>query len=190
MQSPSRTQQKRSTKIVKTSKEIKKSPAPLVRTQAVVPQKAKPKVVAKAPVRVIQKKASASITRKLKRYAKQSIKSTLLSPVFHTAFKVAVSVVFISVLGYSSYFFISKTFANEVIVSQSEIVARVAKLTTLPDEAPYDIVRVQDETDLRKQNDFYKDIKEGDYILVYKNMAVIYDLRNNQILAIKRSEVK
>ena len=56
----------------------------------------------------------------------------------------------------------------------------------LPPEAPYEIVRVQDEEDLKKQNEFYKDVKEGDYILMYKKVAIIYDLRNNAIVAIKR----
>ena len=88
---------------------------------------------------------------------------------------------------YGSYLYIGKTFANEVVVSQSEIVARVAKLTSLPAEEPYEIVRVQDEEDLRKQNPFYKDVKEGQYILIYKNIAVIYDLRNNSIIGIKRN---
>jgi hypothetical protein len=87
---------------------------------------------------------------------------------------------------YGSYIYIGKTFANEVIVSQSEIIARVAKLTSLPQEDPYEIVRVQDQDDLRKQNPFYKDVKEGDYIIMYKNAAIIYDLRNNAIVAMKR----
>ena len=125
-------------------------------------------------------------TRKLKRYAKQSMRSMLLSPVFHSSFKIiATAVIVISTL-YGSYLYIGKTFANEVIVSQSEIVARVGKLTSLPTENPYEIVRVQDEEDLRKQNPFYKDVKEGQYILIYKNIAVIYDLRNNSIVGIKR----
>ncbi len=129
---------------------------------------------------------SSSYVKKTKRYIKQATKSVLLSPVFHSTFKVAAtSLVIISML-YGSYLYIGKTFANEVVISQSEIIARVGKLTLLPNEEPYEIVRVQDELDLRKQNPFYKDVQEGDYILIYKNVAVIYDLRNNIILGIKR----
>ena len=123
-----------------------------------------------------------------KRYTKQAVKSLLLSPTFHSSVKVATILAVSSGLLYASYFFISKTFANEVVVSQSEIVARVGKLTSLPQEAPYEIVRVQDEEDLRKQNPFYKDIKEGDYILMYKDLAVIYDLRANSIVAVKQRD--
>lgn len=136
--------------------------------------------------RTIKKSVRSPYSKKLKRYAKLGARSLLLSPVFHSTFKiVAVAMIVLSML-YGSYSYISKTFANEVIVSQSEIVARVGKLTALPGESPYEIVRVQDENDLRKQNPFYKDVKEGDYILMYKNLAVIYDLRNNVIVAIKR----
>ena len=133
------------------------------------------------------KKIPSPYFKKLKRYAKQSLKVTLLSPVFHSAFRVIATVLVSSGLIYSSYFFIGKTFANEVVVSQSEIIARVSKLTTLPQETPYEIVRVEDEETLQKQNPFYKNIKEGDYIIMYKNLAIIYDLRNNIILGLKRN---
>lgn len=134
----------------------------------------------------VSKTAPSSYVKKLKRYTKQGVKSLLLSPVFHSTFRM-VSITFISLAFiYGSYFFIGKTFANEVVVSQSEIIARVSKLTMLPVEDPYEIVRVQDATDLRKQNNFYKDINEGDYILIYRDLAVIYDLRNNTIKGVRR----
>jgi len=135
--------------------------------------------------RAIAKK-SGSRTNIMTRYTKRGLKSMLLSPVFHSIFKISMTACVVTGMLYGSYLYINKTFANEVVVSQSEIVARVGKLTLLPGEAPYEIVRVQDEEDLRKQNDFYKDVKEGDYIMMYKKVAIIYDLRNNTIVAIKR----
>lgn len=130
-------------------------------------------------------KKGPSLGKKMMRHTKQGVKSMLLSPSFHTTFKVMVGILLSSGLMYSTYLFIGKTFANEVVVSQSEIIARVAKLTPLPQEDPYEIVRVQDGEDLKKQNPFYKDIKEGDYILMYKDMAVIYDLRADTIVSVK-----
>ena len=85
---------------------------------------------------------------------------------------------------------IGKSFANEVVISKSEIVSRVSKLTSLPMGEPSDIVRVQDPEDLKKQNAFYKDIEEGDYILIYPTLAVIYNLRSNQVVAVKQAELK
>lgn len=137
---------------------------------------------------VAKKIASSPLRKRFNRYAKRGIKSMLLSPVFHASFKAFVLFAIGSGLLYSSYLFISRTFANEVVVSQSEIIARVGKLTSLPQEEPYEIVRVQDDEDLKKQNVFYKDIKEGDYIIMYKDMAVIFDLRNNTIINMKKSE--
>lgn len=145
------------------------------------------KNVTKNITKHLPKKTASPYFKKYKRYTKQGIKSLLLSPVFHASFKVVTGILISTSLLYGSYLYISKTFANEVIISQSEIVARVAKLTPLPQELPYEIVRVQDEDSLRKQNPFYKDIHEGDYILMYKNVAVIYDLRNNVIVGVKRS---
>ena len=126
--------------------------------------------------------------KKMKRYLKQGAKSTLLSPVFHTTFKIGVLMIVVSGVMYASYHYIGRSFANEIIVSQSEIIARASKLTALPQENPEEIVRVQDPETLRKQNSFYKDVKEGDYILMYTNLAVIFDLRNNSIIAVKRKD--
>ncbi len=88
---------------------------------------------------------------------------------------------------YGLYHLVGRTFANEVVISKSEIVSRVSKLTALPPYDPDDVVRVEDENNLRKQNAFYRDIKEGDYIIMYKDMAVIYDLRNNTIVAMRKA---
>jgi hypothetical protein len=132
------------------------------------------------------KKYSSQIERRIKRSLKLVLKSILLSRSFHSVSKMSATALIVVPMLYGSYIYIGKTFANEVIVSQSEIIARVAKLTSLPQEEPYEIVRVQDQDDLRKQNPFYKDVKEGDYIIMYKNAAIIYDLRNNAIVAMKR----
>lgn len=134
----------------------------------------------------IKRTTTSPYIKKIKRYAKQGVKSLLLSPVFHSSFKIIAVTTVVTGMLYASYLYIGKTFANEIVISQSEIVSRVGKLTSLPQEDPYEIVRVQDEEDLRKQNPFYKDVKEGQYILIYKNIAVIYDLRNNVIIGIKR----
>ena len=140
--------------------------------------------------KIVTRNSTPTIRKKLKRYAKQGFKSLLLAPSFHVAVKVCSAVLLVSSLLYASYFFIGKTFANEVVISQSEIVARVGRLTTLPEGLPDEIVRVQDGEDLRKQNSFYKDIEEGNYILMYKDTAVIYDLRADRVVGVKRVDDK
>lgn len=146
----------------------------------------KSETVHKVPAVSIGGKKKSSYGKKMKRYAKIGVKSVLLSPTFHGICKVTATTVIVIGMLYGAYIYIGKTFANEVVVSKSEIISRAGKLTSLPAESPYEIVRVQDQEDLRKQNPFYKDVKEGDYILMYKNMAIIYDLRNNVIVGIKQ----
>jgi hypothetical protein len=89
---------------------------------------------------------------------------------------------------YGAYALIGNTLANDVVVSKSEILARVAKLTPLPTISPDAVVRVQDSATLKKQNSFYENVKEGDYIVMYPGLAIIYDLRNDSVVALKRSE--
>lgn len=140
--------------------------------------------------KVSKKSGSSPLAKSIKRNSKIALRSMLLSRTFHTTFKVLVGVMVSAGLFYGSYIAIGKTFANEVVISKSEIVSRVQKLTSLVpmDQDPYDIVRVQDPEDLKKQNEFYKDVEEGDYILMYPNIAVIYNLRNNKIAGIKQVE--
>lgn len=88
---------------------------------------------------------------------------------------------------YGAYALIGTNVAKDVIVSKSEIINRVGVLIELPKSIPEAVVRVGDPTTLRKQNAFYDGVKEGDYILVYPQLAVIYDLRNNVIVGLKRS---
>lgn len=171
------------TKAVSTPKRAPKKTSTVTRTVSVKATSTRSTKSATAA-----KKVTSSKGKILKRYTKRGVKSLLLSPVFQYTFK-TLSVVFVfSGFLYASYFFIGKTFANEVVISQSEIISRVSKLTAVPKEEPYEIVRVQDEDNLRKQNSFYKDVHEGDYILMYRDVAVIYDLRNNVIVGVKRTE--
>lgn len=83
---------------------------------------------------------------------------------------------------------ISTTLAKTVVVSEGEIIRRVSLHTALPQEAPTSIVRVKDAETLRTQHIFYKDIKEGDYIIIYTNRVIIYDLRTDTVLGEKSSQ--
>lgn len=125
--------------------------------------------------------------RSTKRYSKVALKSMLLSKAFSTTIKLSVIGMVAFTALYGAYAFIGTTVSKDVIVSKSEIISRVAKLTALPVGKPEAVVRVQDPEILKKQNQFYDNVKEGDYILVYKELAVIYDLRNNVIVGLKHS---
>lgn len=128
------------------------------------------------------------ITSSTKRYGKQTLRELLLSKTFHTAFKIVIGLMISSSAMYAGYAYMENTLANDVVVSKSEIIARIAKHTTLPNEEPEAVVRVQDAETLKKQNDFYENVKEGDYIVVYPKLAVIYDLLGDSIVAMKKTE--
>lgn len=131
---------------------------------------------------------SSRIGIRCKRFGKRALRSLLLSNLFQKIITGVVSIVFVSVCLYGVYHYFRNTFINDVIVSQSEIIDRVAKLSSLPEGKPEAVVRVEDAEILKKQNIFYENVKVGDYILMYPKIAVIYDLRNNTIVAIKKSE--
>ncbi|MCX6757065.1 MAG: hypothetical protein NTW35_02890 [Candidatus Nomurabacteria bacterium] len=126
-----------------------------------------------------------SISRSARNLGKKSLRSILLSHTFHTGVRLALISIFIFVPFYGVYAYLGKTVANEIVVSKSQIIERVRELTTLPAENPEAVVRVQDAESLKRQNPFYNKVKSGDYIVMYKTLAIIYDLRNDEILAIK-----
>ncbi len=128
------------------------------------------------------------IKNSVKRRSKQALRDMLLSKLFHTGFKIVMGVLLFSGVSYGLYSYYNPTLKNDVVVSKSEIVDRVSKLTTIPEGEPDAVVRVQDPETLKKQNIFYTNVKEGDYIVMFPKMAVIYDLRNNSIVAEKRTD--
>jgi hypothetical protein len=142
------------------------------------------KTSAKTAYRTVKRRNS---VQKIKRFGKQTLRDILLSKTFHTSFKIFIAgMVTVSAL-YGSYSFIGTTFANDVVVSKSEILAKVAKHVELPVGEPDDLVRIQDAEALKKQQEFFKDIEEGDYIIMYPELAIIYDLRNDSIVAMKKT---
>lgn len=127
------------------------------------------------------------ISRGAKRYGKQTLRDILLSKTFHSSFKVLIGLMVTGSALYGVYAFIGTTFGDDIVVSKSEILSRVSKHTTLPQEDPEAVVRVQDPSTLKKQNALFENAKEGDYIVMYQDLAVVYDLRNDVIIALKRT---
>lgn len=125
------------------------------------------------------------IAKTTKRYGKQTLRDLLLSKTFHSTFKVFFGLLIVGSALYGAYAFIGNAVVNDVVVSKSEIIARVGKHIELPAGEPEALVRVQDAETLQKQAPLYENVKEGDYILVYPSLAVVYDLRNDHIVALK-----
>ena len=151
--------------------------------------KSSPRTIQK---RTLTKKSTrsplAKMARSTKRYGKQTLRDILLSKTFHSTFKVIIGMMVVGTALYGTYAFIGTKFANDVVVSQSEILSRVSKHTQLPIGEPDAVVRVQDPDSLKKQNTLFENVKEGDYIIMYPSLAVVYDLRNDTIMALKRTE--
>ncbi len=132
-----------------------------------------------------RRSSTSKITRSVKNYGKKSLRAVLLSHTFHTGFRVVALAFLVVVPFYGVYAYIEKTVANEIVISKSQILDRVAKHIALPKDSPLAVVRVQDADSLKKQNSFYDQVKSGDYIIMYKTLAIIYDLRNDSVLATK-----
>ncbi len=155
------------------------------------------KSVSKTPVKKLSPRVSrrstgplSKLARNTKRYGKQTLRDLLLSKTFHGAFKMIIGLLISGSALYGAYAFIGNSVANDIVVSKSEIIARIAKHTQLPEGDPEAVVRVQDPETLQKENNLYENVKEGDYIVIYPTLAVVYDLRNDHIIALKSTSTR
>lgn len=123
--------------------------------------------------------------RSVKRKGKETLRDILLSKTFHQGFKSLVGLLIVGSALYGTYAFIGNSIEHDVVVSKSEILARIGKHIDLPEGEPEAVVRVQDPETLKKQNNLYENVKEGDYIVIYPTLAAVYDLRSDRIIAMK-----
>jgi hypothetical protein len=148
-----------------------------------------PKSKKSLPPRTIRRSVrSGSLGRRTKRAVKLTLREMLLSRTLHAGFKVVFGLAIVGSCFYGAYAFIGTTVEKDVVVSQSEIVARIARHTELPHEDPEAVVRVQDPESLKKQAVLFENVKEGEYIVIYSTLAIVYDLRNDRIVALKSRE--
>lgn len=121
------------------------------------------------------------------RASRQTLRDLLLSKTFHASFKLFMGLLIGGSMFYGAYALVGKSVENGVIISQSEILARISKHTVLPTGSPDAVVRVQDASALQKEAILYQNVKVGDYIVVYPSIVVVYDLYNDKIVALKSS---
>jgi cytoskeletal protein RodZ len=99
---------------------------------------------------------------------------------------------FVAAIGSSIYFYKQykdvknnpTAAVNEKNSQETEKVLSEVKAVILIDstEAPT-IARVEDPSALQKNNEvFYKNVQKGDYLILYKDRAIIYRESNNQII--------
>jgi hypothetical protein len=89
-------------------------------------------------------------------------------------------VVVIVIFGYINS---AKTKAESV--TQENVISQLSKQISLPNETPVTFLRVSDAKSLSLQDEFYKNVQNGDYIIVYSSMALVYDFSNNKIENVK-----
>ncbi len=61
------------------------------------------------------------------------------------------------------------------------IIERTSKLMVVPEGVPQ-ILFVEDVNQLKAQQPFFKDADNGDAVLVYPNVAIIYSVKNDKIV--------
>jgi hypothetical protein len=89
--------------------------------------------------------------------------------------------------GFASYKFVQAKMHETSSFSDSYILQKAGKHFPLPDGAPLSLVRVEDAKKLSEENPFYANVKEGDYIIAYAKLFVIYDAVHDEIKAVKES---
>lgn len=74
---------------------------------------------------------------------------------------------------------------NAESITQDTVLTQLSKQIILPDQELLSVKRVFDAKTLASQEDFYKNLKNGDYIIVYKHMVLLYDFDDSIIKNVK-----
>lgn len=70
-------------------------------------------------------------------------------------------------------------------ITQDTILSQLSRAINLPDEGLISVLRVSDAKNLANQNNLYKNVKNGDYIIAYKSMILVYDFDSRFIKNVK-----
>lgn len=74
---------------------------------------------------------------------------------------------------------------NAESITQDTVISQLSKTISLPDDGLISIMRVSDAKTLSTQDNLYKNVKNGDYIIVFKSMVLVYDFDSRFIKNIK-----
>ncbi|MEN9338639.1 MAG: hypothetical protein RI945_364 [Candidatus Parcubacteria bacterium] len=83
------------------------------------------------------------------------------------------------------YGFVISNKTSAESITQDTVLSELAKHIILPEEELVNLMRVQDAKNLVKQDVFYKNVKNGDYIIVYPSMVFVYNFDDNLIKNVK-----
>ena len=74
---------------------------------------------------------------------------------------------------------------NAESITQDTVISQLSKTINLPENDLVSIMRVSDAKTLSNQDNLYKNVKNGDYIIVFKSMVLVYDFDSRFIKDIK-----
>lgn len=74
---------------------------------------------------------------------------------------------------------------NAESITQDTVISQLSKTISLPDNELISIMRVSDAKSLSIQDNLYKNVKNGDYIIVFKSMVLVYDFDSRFIKNVK-----
>lgn len=83
------------------------------------------------------------------------------------------------------YGVIKSSKSNAESITQDTVISQLSKTINLPSDGVVSIMRVSDAKTLSSQDTLYKNIQNGDYIIVYKSMVLVYDFDSRFIKDIK-----
>ena len=96
-----------------------------------------------------------------------------------------ISIAFLSILSITFYVIMLNNRTNAESLNQGSVLKQLSENLVLPKEEVEDFQRISNAKELANQEDFFKDAKNGDYIIVYHSMALIYDFDKKLIKNIK-----
>ena len=99
-----------------------------------------------------------------------------------------ISTTFVVIIFTSIYVLFLTNYTSAESISQKTVLNKLSQTLVLPDQAPSDLRRVSNADQLAKEDPFYKNVQNGDYIIFFKNMIVIFDFNKGLIKNVKTAQ--
>lgn len=146
--------------------------------------------------RVVKRVVKKKKTSFFKRFSRMSVRAIILLSQDLLAFlfrqkKVAffIVAVFLLIVGiFSGVDYMKKNVLESSSFSDEYILKKLGTHINLPPEYPISLVRVEDSEALKRELPLQTKLKNGDYIIVYPKLYIIYDAQHDTVVFTKESQ--
>ncbi len=90
-------------------------------------------------------------------------------------------------------FYVVASYGTDVIKDKTlkdeiDIIAKVKSHVLVPNTEPISVMKVKNPDELKSSGGLYLEVKKDDYVVVYEDLIVVYDVESDKVVDINRKK--